>query len=257
MKNSLRILGCYSGSGGYGRFPSSQLLILNKKFYLIDCGEGTQFLLKKYNIRLNSIDNIFISHLHGDHYFGLPGLISYFNLKGRNKDLNIYGPKGLKKIITLIMKSGKSWTSYNLNFIEIESKNKVIIDNEEISVKSLKLYHRIPTTGFIFKLKNNDLNISYAYCSDTQFFPEICDLIRNVSILYHESTFLEKHSDLALKTKHTTSLQAAKIAKKSNANKLILGHFSARYKDLNEFKLEAATLFPNVFIAKQGDIYSF
>ena len=177
--------------------------------------------------------------------------------KGRNKDLNIYGPKGLKKIITLIMKSGKSWTSYNLNFIEIESKNKVIIDNEEISVESLKLYHRIPTTGFIFKLKNNDLNISYAYCSDTQFFPEICDLIRNVSILYHESTFLEKHSDLALKTKHTTSLQAAKIAKKSNANKLILGHFSARYKDLNEFKLEAATLFPNVFIAKEGDVYSF
>ena len=127
MKNSLRILGCYSGSGGYGRFPSSQLLILNKKFYLIDCGEGTQFLLKKYNIRLNSIDNIFISHLHGDHYFGLPGLISYFNLKGRNKDLNIYGPKGLKKIISLIMKSGKSWTSYNLNFIKLESKNTVII----------------------------------------------------------------------------------------------------------------------------------
>ncbi len=257
MKNSVRILGCYTGGGGYGRFPSSQLLTLNNKFYLIDCGEGTQFLLKKYNIRLKSIDNIFISHLHGDHYFGLPGLISYLNLKGRNKDLNIYGPKGLKNIITLIMKSGKSWTSYNLNFIEIEPKNKTIIDNDNISVESIKLSHRIPTTGFIFKLKNNDSNISYAYCSDTQFSPEICNYIKNVNILYHESTFLEKHSDLALKTKHTTSLQAAKIAKESNPNKLILGHFSARYKDLNEFKLEAATLFPNVFIAKEGDIYSF
>ena len=153
MNNSLRILGCYSGSGGYRRYPSSQLLILNNKNYLIDCGEGTQFLLKKYETKLNSIDNVFISHLHGDHYFGLPGLISHYNLKGRTKDLSIYGPIGLKKIISLIMKSSNSWTSYKLNIIELEPKDLTFIDNDKISVSSIKLSHRIPCTGFVFKLK--------------------------------------------------------------------------------------------------------
>ena len=257
MNNSLRTLGCYSGSGGHGRFPSSQLLTLNKKLYLIDCGEGTQFLLKKYKIRLNSIDNIFISHLHGDHYFGLPGLISYFNLKGREKDLNIYGPKGLKDIINLIMKSGKSWTRYKLNFFELKHENKVILNNETLSVESFKLSHRIPTTGFVFKLKNDTSNLSFAYCSDTKFFPEILDFIKNVNLIYHESTFLEKHIHLAIKTKHSTALQAATIAKKANANKLILGHFSARYNDLNLFKLEAVDIFQNVYLAKEGELYSF
>ena len=159
MNNSLRILGCYSGSGGYRRYPSSQLLILNNKNYLVDCGEGTQFLLKKYKTKLNSIDNIFISHLHGDHYFGLPGLISHYNLKGRAKDLSIYGPIGLKKIILLIMKSSNSWTSYKLNIIELEPKDLTFIDNDKISVSSIKLSHRIPCTGFVFKLKKNNSNI--------------------------------------------------------------------------------------------------
>ena len=257
MNNSLRILGCYSGSGGHNRYPSSQLLIMNNKSYLIDCGEGTQFLLKKYKCKLSAIDNIFISHLHGDHYFGLPGLVSHFNLKGRNKDLNIYGPVGLKKIISLIMKSSDSWTSYKLNIFELEPKNTLLLDNDELYVKTIKLSHRIPCTGFSFKSKKSNSNISYAYCSDTEYFPEISKYFENFNILYHESTFLEKHRDLAKKTKHSTALQASKIALSSNVNKLILGHFSARYKDLNQFKNEAESIFPNTFLAEEGKLYSF
>ena len=256
MVNSLRILGCYSGTGGYGRYPSSQYLIINNKSYLIDCGEGTQFLLKKYKIKFSSIDNIFISHLHGDHYFGLPGLISYYNLKGRVKDLNIYGPKGLKKIITLMMKSGKSWTSYNLNFHELEYKNTEIINNDEILVKTLKLKHRIPCTGFLFQSKKIS-DISYAYCSDTAYNEELSLLVKDVNILYHESTFLSLHKDLAVKTKHSTAIEAGKIASKANVSKLILGHFSSRYHDLNEFKKESSSVFKNTFIAEEGKIYSF
>ena len=222
MVNSLRILGCYSGTGGYGRYPSSQYLIINNKSYLIDCGEGTQFLLKKYKIKFSSIDNIFISHLHGDHYFGLPGLISY----------------------------------YNLNFHELECKNTEIINNDEILVKTLKLKHRIPCTGFLFQSKKIS-DISYAYCSDTAYNEELSLLVKDVNILYHESTFLSLHKDLAVKTKHSTAIEAGKIASKANVSKLILGHFSSRYNDLNEFKKESSSVFKNTFIAEEGKIYSF
>ena len=154
------------------------------------------------------------------------------------------------------MKSGKSWTSYNLIFNELDHKSLQIINNDEISVHTLKLNHRIPSTGFLFKSKKNQ-DISYAYCSDTSYNPQITSLIEGVNILYHESTFLSKHQDLANKTKHSTALEAGKIAVKARVNKLILGHFSSRYKNLDEFRIEATSLFSNTFIAKEGKIYTF
>ena len=155
------------------------------------------------------------------------------------------------------MKSSDSWTSYKLNIFELEPKNTLLLDNDELYVKTIKLSHRIPCTGFSFKSKKSNSNISYAYCSDTEYFPEISKYLENFNILYHESTFLEKHRDLAKKTKHSTALQASKIALSSNVNKLILGHFSARYKDLNQFKNEAESIFPNTFLAEEGKLYSF
>ena len=121
MPFKLTILGCSSAIPSINKNPTAQLLNVNERFFLIDCGEGTQIQLRKYQLSFQRINHVFISHLHGDHYFGLPGLISYFNLKGRTKDLKIYAPKGLKKIITLMMKSGKSWTSYNLIFNELST----------------------------------------------------------------------------------------------------------------------------------------
>ena len=299
----LTILGCFSASPTKDCFPSAQLLEIGGVSVLIDCGEGTQIQLRKFRIKFNSIEHIFISHLHGDHFFGLPGLISTFRLLGRIKPLNIYGPVGLKKAITLLLKLGNSWTNYDLKFIELESEKSVkLIKNKKFSVYTIPLNHRVYTNGFLFKefkteskllvdkvlkfkidktqfrgiklgkdgltpngkiIVNRDLtelkpdDVIYAYCSDTCFYPDIIDLIKKCDVLYHESTFLDLHKELAEKTKHSTAKQAAEIAKQAQVNKLILGHFSRRYKKINDFKSEALQLFNNVELASDGKVFNF
>ena len=294
----LKILGCYSASPSKNSFPSSQILDIKGNKILIDCGEGTQIQLRRYGIKFSEIENIFISHLHGDHFFGLPGLISTFRLLGRTKELNIFGPKGIRKVIELLMKLGKSWINFDLNFTEIEEKNTVKLKEDDyFSVSTIPLKHRIYTNGFRFteknikkkikiekieklnidkslynnislgkdvllddgtRILNKDLtyplkrDIVYSYCSDTAYSKDIIPLIEGSDLLYHESTFLEKHLELAKKTKHSTAAQAAKIAKKANCKKLLLGHFSSRYKNLEDFKSEAETIFDNVELAKDG-----
>ena len=147
----LTILGCFSAFPKKNSFTSSQLLEINERFFLIDCGEGTQIQLRKFGIKLNSIENIFISHLHGDHFFGLPGLISTLRLIGRTKPLHIYGPLGIKKAITLLLKLGDSWTNYDLCFHELSSKESILlIENEKFKIETIPLNHRIYTNGFLF-----------------------------------------------------------------------------------------------------------
>ena len=115
----LTILGCFSASPSKDRFPTAQILEIGGTNILIDCGEGTQIQLRRCGIKFNSIEHVFISHLHGDHFFGLPGLISTFRLLNRQSDLHIYGPKGIKSIILLQMKLSKSWTNFKLFFHEL------------------------------------------------------------------------------------------------------------------------------------------
>ncbi|MDA7810480.1 ribonuclease Z [Flavobacteriaceae bacterium] len=299
----LTILGCFSASPSKNHFPSAQILEIGGTNVLIDCGEGTQIQLRRCGIKFNSIEHIFISHLHGDHFFGLPGLISTFRLLGRIKPLKIYGPIGIKKAIILMLKLGDSWTNYDLRFIELESLDPVLLlESERFSVKTIPLNHRIYTNGFLFKeiknerkllinkllklgidktqfsgikkgndginavgeiIKNIELteskpkDISYAYCSDTCFNPIIIDLIKKCNVLYHESTFLDSHKDLAEKTKHSTAKQAAEIAKLAKVEKLILGHFSSRYKNLNSFQNQAKEIFDNVELASDGKVFNF
>ena len=298
----LTILGCFSAFPNKNSFTSSQLLEINGKSFLIDCGEGTQIQLRRYGIKLNSIENIFISHLHGDHFFGLPGLISTLRLLGRTKSLNIYGPVGIKKSITLLLKLGDSWTNYDLCFHELNSAESVVLlENSKFKIETIPLNHRIYTNGFLFTeiineqklliqnvikykidktqyrgiklgkdgislngelIKNSlltepkDKNKTYAYCSDTCFFPEIIPIIRNSNVLYHESTFLESHKKMASKTKHSTALEAAEIAKQANVKKLILGHFSSRYNNLEDFKIEAKLVFQNVELSIDGRTFN-
>ena len=298
----LIVLGSCPANPTQSKFTTSQVLQVNESSYLIDCGESTQIQLRQNKVKFNSIENIFISHLHGDHYFGLPGLISTFNLLGREKPLNIYGPKGLKEIIITIMKLGKTWTNFKLNFrILSSSSSEVIIDNKKFSVTTIPMKHRIYNNGFLFRkktfqytlrlnkvlsygidktqysgiklgkngisqsghvIKNIELveplkpDKTYAFCSDTAFNPEIIDQITGCDLLYHESTFLKKHENLASKTSHSTAEQAATIAKKSNAKKLILGHFSNRYKNLDLFIDEAKPIFKNVYLATQNKTFS-
>jgi len=299
----LTILGCYSATPRINTNPTAQVLEIKNHIFLIDCGEGTQVQLRKNKVKFNRIKHIFISHLHGDHYFGLAGLISTFRLLTREADLHIYGPKGLKEVITLQMKLSGSWTNFKLIFHELTSKaTELIYEDDKVEVHTVPLDHRVYTNGFLFKEKEGDrkLNIgavedakidvayyrklkqgfdvenevgeliknedvtkagaipkSYAFCSDTAYNEAIVPLIKNVDVLYHESTFLEKLAHLAIKTKHSTAKEAASIAKLANAKALILGHFSTRYDDTSDFKLEANEIFDNVELAKEGKVFEF
>ena len=299
----LTILGCHSATPRTNTNPTSQVLEIKNHIFLIDCGEGTQVELRRNKVKFSRIKHIFISHLHGDHYFGLIGLISTFMLLTRETELHIYAPKGLKEVITLQMKLSGSWTNYPLIFHELTStESQLIFEDDKVEVHTISLDHRIYTNGFLFKEKENDrkLNIgaveeanisvayyrklkqgadvvnedgvlianetvtlnpkptkSYAYCSDTVYNERIIPQIKNATALYHESTFLEKNLDLCQPTKHSSAKQAATIAKKADVGKLILGHFSTRYDNLKEFKTEAASIFENVELAKDGKTFEF
>ncbi len=299
----LNILGCYSATPRTFTNPTSQVLEIKNHLFLIDCGEGTQVQLRKHKIKFNRIKHIFISHLHGDHFFGLVGLISTFRLLGRDADLHIHAPKGLKEVIVLQMKLAQSWTNYNLYFHELTStSSELIFEDEKVEVHTIPLDHRIYTNGFLFKEKigerkldmnavlNEDIDVayyrklkqgadvpnkkgeivknqtvtlpapqpkSYAFCSDTAYSEVLVPIIKNVTALYHESTFLEKHVKLAAPTKHSTAKQAATIARLANVNQLILGHYSTRYDNLQDFKTEAQTIFNNVKLAEDGKVFEF
>ncbi|ALJ06687.1 ribonuclease Z [Pseudalgibacter alginicilyticus] len=299
----LTILGCYSATPRVSTHTTSQVLEINNHMFLIDCGEGTQVELRRHKIKFNRIKHIFISHLHGDHFFGLVGLISTFRLLTRETDLHIYGPKGIKEVITLQMKLADSWTNYNLIFHELSSdSSELIFEDALVEVYTIPLEHRVYTNGYLFKEKEGErkLNIgaaldanidkayynklkqgfdvknedgetiknrlvtskgdkpkSYAFCSDTVYKEDIIPVIKDVDVLYHESTFLDKHAHLAPKTKHSTAKQAASIAKHANAKTLILGHYSSRYDNLEDFRTEAKTVFENVKLAKDGKSFDF
>ncbi|MFK7782716.1 ribonuclease Z [Psychroserpens sp.] len=299
----LTILGCHSATPRTNTNPTSQVLEIKNHTFLIDCGEGTQVELRRNKVKFVRIKHIFISHLHGDHCFGLVGLISTFRLLTREADLHVYAPKGLKDVITLQMKLSESWTNYKLIFHELTSKtSELIYEDDKVEVYTIPLDHRVYTNGFLFREKNGerklDMNAvlnanidvayyrklkqgsdvedkngnlvdnktvtkppnkpkSYAFCSDTAYNESMLPIIKDVDVLYHESTFLEKNEALAAPTKHSTAKQAASIAKQANVKTLILGHYSTRYNDLNLFKEEASEIFENVELAKDGKSFEF
>lgn len=302
MSLKLTILGCHSATPRVNSHPTSQFLEIKNHNFLIDCGEGTQVQLRKYSIKFSKIKHIFISHLHGDHFYGLVGLISTFRLLNRETELHIYGPKGLKEIITLQLKLSNSWTHYPLIFHELTSKkSELIFEDKKVEVYTIPLNHRIYTNGFLFKektgerklnmsaiyqhseieicdyqnlkigrdfvlkndtvLKNETLTfdptepISYAFCSDTSYYPEIIPAIKNVSCLYHETTFLKDKEKLATTTKHSTAAQAASIAQQANVKQLIIGHYSGRYKSIKGFETEAQEIFKNTLLAETGKVF--
>ena len=294
----LTILGCNAATPRKNAQTTAQLLEINGQMVLIDCGEGTQIQLRKLGIKFARIQHIFISHLHGDHFYGLIGLISTFRLLGRTADLHVYGPKGIKEVITLQLKLAKSWTDYNLFFHELEEEvATLILDHEKFTVETLPLDHRVYTNGYLFREKEGKRKInsaavanygvdvadmgnlkqgkdiqlpngdwvenqlltfdpappkSYAFCSDTAYKPDLAELVKGVSCLYHEATFLDTHQDLAVKTKHSTAEEAAQIAAKAEVGQLILGHFSSRYPDLNAFIEQAQRHYQNVHLAEDG-----
>ena len=297
----LTILGCSSATPTSSRHPTAQVLNVLERFFLIDCGEATQIQLRKFKIKIQRIDHIFISHLHGDHYLGLPGLLGTMHLLGRDKELHIYSPPGLEEIITISHHHSKTHLKYNIVFHEIEEKlSSKIFEDDKLTIETIPMNHRIPCYGFLFREKQRQKNIikekieeydipvqeiplikegkdfitregkripnadlaaespsprTYAYCSDTLYNESYVEQVRNVNLLYHEATFASDMIDRAKETHHCTAKEAATIALKANAKKLIIGHYSARYRELEPLLTEAKQVFENTELAVEGKIY--
>lgn len=304
MSFTLTILGSSSATPTKRRNHTSQFLQINNTRILIDCGEATQHQLKKYyrQTKYYKLDHIFISHLHGDHYLGLMGLLSTISLYKRKRKLHLYGPANLKKILDTQIKYSDLHMEFEIDFHPTNpNEPEVILDTKYFTVTTVPLMHRIECTGFVFqeKTRRRKLNAikcvengipqdayepltmgnnytledgtvvnyldytmppsppkSYAYMSDTAYKPDIVPLIANCSLLYHESTFMHDLIDRAIETQHTTAKQAGMIAKQAKVGKLIIGHFSSRYKELEPLLEEAKTEFENTELAIEGVTFS-
>lgn len=301
MSFSITVLGSSAATPTSKRNPTSVLVNLNHDYYLMDCGEGTQLQLRRIKFKIQRIKKIFISHLHGDHYFGLIGLISTLHLLGRKNELDIYGPAGLKEIIDMQLTASETILCYPLYFHPTDPDTPhQLFENENHFVKSFPLDHRIPTTGFLFaeKQKPRKLNKkllyfedvkvddilrikagadyisksgkvypnkeitepppaarSFAFCSDTRYNEAIIPNVMGVNLLYHEATFMQDMKSVAREKFHSTAADAATIAKKAQVEKLLIGHFSARYRDLDQLLAEATAIFPRTLLSQDCTEY--
>jgi len=302
MSFEVTILGSSSATPIYQRHPTAQVLQFHERFFLVDCGEGTLIQLNRYQIKFHRINHIFISHLHGDHYLGLMGLLSTMHLQGRKTELHVFGPAALWEIIEVQLRHSQTELRYPIRFQAVNPDvPTVLYEDETLRVTTILLSHRIPCTGFLFEeqpkprkiikdklaeyaiplesyaslkagedlvledgrvVLNAELTTAppptrrYAYCSDTIYDERLVDIVKGVDLLYHESTFLHELADRAAETFHSTARQAATIAKKSGVKRLIIGHFSARYKSLYPLLEEAKEVFDNTTLAMEGDRFS-
>jgi len=293
---ALTILGNNSAVPAFGRNPTAQVLQNQYDIFLIDCGEGTQLQMSKYKIRRSRISHIFISHMHGDHYFGLIGLLTSMSLLSRTQDLHLHAPPQLKEIIDLQLAAANTTLNYKVHFHPLcEAGN--IANTNKISVETFKVKHRIECWGFLFReikkprsidvekvrsfevpssyfeqlqngkdyitkkgtiISNEELTVaaakskSYAYCADTIYDESLAEKIKGVDLVYHEATYLKDQHLRAAERFHSTTIQAAEIAKKAAAGKLLIGHFSSKYDLLDEFLLEAKTIFEQTELALEG-----
>jgi len=257
MNFSLTVLGSNAAIPANNRNLSAHLLNANERFFLIDCGEGTQFQLRKHHISFQRIKHVFISHLHGDHFFGLIGLLNSMHLLGRKEELHLYAPAMLSEIINLQLEVSQTSLKYTLIFHPLCMDHyDLILEQERISVHSFPLRHSIPACGFIFREKNPPRKIpdarSYAYCSDTAYSEIIIPFIQEVGLLYHEATFMQDMAAVAIEKLHSTAMDAATIAAKAKVKKLLIGHFSARYEDVSPLLAEARSIFPETYAAEEG-----
>ncbi len=296
---ALTILGNNSAIPAFGRHPTAQVLQTQDEAYLIDCGEGTQERLSEYKVRRNKINHIFISHLHGDHYFGLIGLLTSMGLLGRVNDLHLHAPAPLQQIIQLQLDAASTVLPYTLYFHSLGGEGPIAND-KRVWVECFKTVHRIDCWGFIFREKKNPRHIdpekvktyeipstyyealqkgqdyitkkgtiisneevtiaatpplSYAFCADTLYTESLAEKIKGVDLLYHETTYLKDLHERAAARYHSTTIQAAEIAKRAGVKKLLIGHFSSKYETLDEFLAEAKEVFENTELALEGSCF--
>jgi len=296
---ALTILGNNSAIPAFDRNPTAQVLQTMDESFLIDCGEGTQMQLSKYKIKRSKINHIFISHLHGDHYFGLIGLLTSMSLLNRTQDLHLHAPPELEQLIGLQLNYASTHLSYPLHFHPLTEAG-MILDGNKITVECFTVKHRIACWGFLFRQKKNPRKLnperakiyeipaafyeklqqgedyvtkkgtivpneevtteapkpkSYAYCADTIYDESLAEKVKEVDLLYHETTYLKDLHERAAARFHSTTVQAAAVAKKAAVKRLLVGHFSSKYESLDEFLNETTAVFENTELAIEGSCY--
>lgn len=297
-KFEVTILGCGSALPTTRHFASAQVVNLREKLFMIDCGEGAQMQLRRSRLKFSRLNHIFISHLHGDHCFGLMGLISTFGLLGRTAKLHIYAPAPLDQLLQPQLDYYCAGMDYQVEVHTIDTTRFApVYEDRSVTVYTLPLRHRIACCGFLFREKPTLPHIirekidfyqvpeyainqikngadwttpdgevipnryftrpseparSYAYCSDTCYLPELQEYLKNVDLLFHEATFGKDLEKRAQETFHTTAEQAATLARDSQAGRLCIGHFSARYEDETPLLHEAQEIFPNTILAREN-----
>lgn len=258
MDASLTILGCGSAIPTFQQSPSGQVLDMCDKSFLIDCGEGVQLAMRRLGVRTHRLYNVFISHLHGDHCFGLIGLISTLSMMKRTQPLHIYAHADLEKLLRPWLDYHCEGMSYEVVFHSINPrKHEVIYEDRTVTVESIPLKHSVPTCGFLFIERHRDTEPRkrYAYCSDTMYTEKIVPWLAGVETLYHESTFIDECADRCRQVMHSTARQAAEMAKLCGAKQLIIGHYSARIEDHSLFENEAKEVFEHTIAAEEGEKY--
>ena len=300
MSIAVTILGNCSAKPTAKGYPSAQVVNINEQLFLVDAGEGVQRQMARCGLSPLKLRAVFISHLHGDHVFGLFPLLSTLGLYGRRTPLKIYAPRPFGEILEAHLRFFDKDLPYTPEWVEVDTtKHQIIFENDTTEVWSLPLRHRVPTSGYLFRQKEPPLNVSkyaieryslslaqivaakrgedievegetianaeityrpypplsYAYCSDTNYSARLAEMVRGVDMLYHEATYEASERKTAKERGHSTTADAANVALKAEAGKLLIGHFSSRYRDLEPLLAEAQAIFPATDIARERETF--
>ena len=301
MSIAVTILGNSSAKPTASGHPSAQVVNVNEQYFLVDAGEGVQRQMARRGISALKLRAVFISHLHGDHMYGLFPLLSTLGLYGRRTPLRIYAPRPFGEMLECFLRLCETNLPYTPEWVEVDTtKHQIIFENDSTEVWSLPLRHRIPTAGYLFRQKEPALNVkkyaieryglsvkqivdakrgedivlesgevlsndvityrpystlSYAYCSDTNYSARLARMVEGVDVLYHEATYAADMRKTAKERGHSTTEDAAKVAKMAGVGRLLIGHFSSRYKDLSLLLDEARATFPATDIAREGETF--
>ena len=301
MSIAVTILGNSSAKPTATGHPSAQVVNVKEQYFLVDAGEGVQRQMARRGISALKLRAVFLSHLHGDHMYGLFPLLSTLGLYGRRTPLRIYAPRPFGEMLECFLRLCETNLPYTPEWVEVDTtKHQIIFENDSTEVWSLPLRHRIPTAGYLFRQKEPALNVkkyaierygltvgqivqakrgedvelesgevlsnemityrpysslSYAYCSDTNYSARLARMVEGVDVLYHEATYAADMRKTAKERGHSTTEDAAKVAKMAGAGRLLIGHFSSRYKDLSLLLDEAREVFPATDIAAEGETF--
>ena len=301
MSIAVTILGNSSAKPTATGHPSAQVVNINEQYFLVDAGEGVQRQMARCGISALKLRAVFISHLHGDHLYGLFPLLSTLGLYGRRTPLRIYAPRPFGEMLEAFLRLCESDLPYTPEWVEVDTtKHQIIFENDTTEVWSLPLRHRVPTAGYLFRQKEPALNVkkfaieryglsvqqivqakrgedvalesgevlgnesityrpygalSYAYCSDTNYSARLARMVEGVDLLYHEATYAADMRKIAKERGHATTADAAKVAQMAGAGRLIIGHFSTRYRDLEPLLGEAREIFPATELAREGETF--